>query len=71
MSIRYEIHNRDLAKDLEGHDIFDYLKQNERQVVNNMTNYHMSSNFTVPALKDKDVDNLTTTTHVYKERLTY
>lgn len=54
-----------------GHDILGRLKPDERQFVNDMAKYHMAPKFIVAALKDRDPNNPTHTTHVYKERSTY
>ncbi|XP_058733798.1 uncharacterized protein LOC131605466 [Vicia villosa] len=69
--IRCEMHNHKLSKDLEGHDILDRLKDHERQFTDDMTKYNMTQRYIVAALKDKDSENLTSVTQVYKARATY
>lgn len=52
-------------------DILDRLNRDERLFVNEMTKYHMAPRYIRDALKCKDLDNLMSTTHVHKKRLTY
>lgn len=35
--VRCGLHNHQLSKDLDGHDILDHLKDHERQFANDMT----------------------------------
>lgn len=51
--VRCGIHNHDLAKSLDDHDILGRLKFDERHFVNDMTRYHMTSRFIVIAFKDR------------------
>lgn len=69
--VRCGLHNHKLSKNLEGHDILGRLKDYKRQCVNEMTKYNMTSRYIVDALKDKDPENLTSVTQVYKDRATY
>ncbi|XP_050914644.1 uncharacterized protein LOC127129523 [Lathyrus oleraceus] len=69
--VRYGFQNHKLFKDLDGHDILDHLKVHERQFVNDMTKYNMTLQYIASALKDKDPENLTSVTQVYKSRATY
>lgn len=56
---------------MEDHDIFDHLKDHERQFVNDMTQYNMTPRYILAALKDKYPENLTSVTQVYKAKTTY
>ncbi|CAI8612974.1 unnamed protein product [Vicia faba] len=69
--VRCGMHNHRLDKDLEGHDILDRLKDHERKFVNDMTKYNMAPRYIIYALKDKDPENLTSITQVYRTRATY
>ncbi|XP_050920574.1 uncharacterized protein LOC127138225 [Lathyrus oleraceus] len=71
MMVMYGFHNNKLSKDLDGHDILGRLKVHERQFVNDMTKYIMDPQYIVSALKDKDSENLTSVTQVYKSIATY
>ncbi|XP_050888704.1 uncharacterized protein LOC127093845 [Lathyrus oleraceus] len=64
-------HNHELFEDLDSHDILHRLKVHERQFVNDMTKYNMAPRYIVYALKDKDPENFTRITQVYKARDIY
>lgn len=68
--VRYGLHNHQLSKNLNVNDILNRLKDHERQFVNDMTKYNMAQRYIVVALKDKDLENLTNVTRVYKARVT-
>lgn len=68
--VRCKLHNHKLSKNLEGRDILGPLKDHERQFLNDMTKYNMTPRYIVISLKDKDSQNLTSVTHVYKARAT-
>lgn len=69
--VRCGLHNHKLSKNLDDHDILGLLKDHERQFVNDMTKYNMTPKYIVVALKDKDPENFTSVTQVYKARSTY
>ncbi|XP_050909420.1 protein FAR1-RELATED SEQUENCE 5-like [Lathyrus oleraceus] len=69
--VRCELHNHKLSEHLDGHDILNCLKVHERQFVDDMTKYNMTPRYIISALKDKDPENLTSVTQVYKARATY
>ncbi|XP_058739140.1 uncharacterized protein LOC131611031 [Vicia villosa] len=69
--VKCGMHNHRLDKDMLGHDILGRLKDDERKFVNDMTKYNMARRYIAPALKDKDPENLTSITHIYKARATY
>lgn len=66
-----EFHNHKLAKDLDDHDVLGHLKDNERYFVNGATKYNVVPIYIIVALKDKDPENLTSVTQMYKEIYTY
>lgn len=41
IKFKSDIHNHDIAKDFEGHDILSRIKLDERLFVNDMKKYHM------------------------------
>ncbi|XP_058726382.1 protein FAR1-RELATED SEQUENCE 5-like [Vicia villosa] len=69
--VRCGMHNHRVENDLEGHNILGRLKGHEREFVNDVTKYHMAPRYIIAALKDKDLENLTTIIQVYKARSTY
>ena len=69
--VRCGLHNHRLDKDLKGHDILGRLKDHERKFVNDMTKWNMAPRYIVASMKDKDPENLTRVTQVYKARTTY
>ena len=69
--VRCGMHNHKLDKELVGHKILGRLKEEERKFVNDMTKYNMAPRYIIYALKDKDPDNLTSITQIYKVRATY
>ncbi|XP_058733650.1 protein FAR1-RELATED SEQUENCE 5-like [Vicia villosa] len=69
--VKCGMHNHILDKDMLGHDILGRLKDDERKFVNDMTKYNMAPRYIVSALKDKDPENLTSITHIYRARATY
>lgn len=69
--VRCGLHNHKISEDLDGHNILSRLKVNERHFMNDMTKYNMAPRYIVSALKDKDPENLTSFTQVYKARATY
>ncbi|XP_058742600.1 uncharacterized protein LOC131615116 [Vicia villosa] len=71
VTVRCGFHNHILAKDLDGHDVLGRLKDNERKPVNDMTKYNMAPRYLTDALKDRDPENLTSVTQLYKARFTY
>ncbi|XP_058734083.1 uncharacterized protein LOC131605790 [Vicia villosa] len=69
--VKYGMHNHILDKDFIGHDILGRLKDYERKCVNDITKYNMASRYIVSALKDKDPENITSITQIYRARATY
>lgn len=69
--VRCGLHNHKLSKDLDDHDILGRLKDHERLFMNEMTKYNMVPRYIVASLKDKDPENLTSVTQVYKVRTRY
>ncbi|XP_058775518.1 uncharacterized protein LOC131649777 [Vicia villosa] len=69
--VRGGMHNHRVDNDLEDHNILCRLKDHERKFVNDMTNYNMAPRYIIVALKDKDPENFTSITQVYKSRSTY
>ncbi|XP_058741481.1 protein FAR1-RELATED SEQUENCE 5-like [Vicia villosa] len=65
------MHNHRLDKDMLGHDILGRLKDDERKFVNDMMKYNMEPRYIASALKDKDPENLTNITQIYRARATY
>ncbi|XP_058751096.1 protein FAR1-RELATED SEQUENCE 5-like [Vicia villosa] len=65
------MHNHRLHKDMLGHDILGRLKDDERKFVNDMTKYNMAPRYIVSTLKDKDPENITSITQIYRARATY
>lgn len=63
-TIRSGIDSHDLDKSLVGHYILCCLKHDERLFVNEMTKYSKTPRYILNSLKDRDPDNLTSTTHV-------
>lgn len=65
------IHYHEIVKGLVGYDVLDRLKFHERELLDEMTKYNMAPRLTIVAMKDRDSNNQTNTTHVYKARSTY
>lgn len=55
-----DIQNYDLVEGLDGHDVLGRLKPEEREFVKDMTKSNKVLRFIVVALKDMNVDNMTT-----------
>ncbi|XP_050890431.1 uncharacterized protein LOC127095843 [Lathyrus oleraceus] len=71
VTVMCEFHNHILSKNLDGNDVLDRLKDHERNFVNDMTKCNMTPRYTVVALKNRDLENLTSVTNVYKARSTF
>ncbi|XP_058784314.1 uncharacterized protein LOC131659092 [Vicia villosa] len=69
--VRCEMHNHRVENDLEGHNILGRLKDHERKFVNDTMKYNRAPRYIIYSLKDKDPENLTSITQVYKARSTY
>lgn len=70
VTIRCGIHNHELANGLVGHNILGHLKSHEIHFMNEMKKYNMAPRFIVVTLKDRNHNNMTSTTQVYKARST-
>ncbi|XP_050919598.1 uncharacterized protein LOC127137155 [Lathyrus oleraceus] len=71
VTVRCEFHNNTLSKDLERDGVLGRLKYHERKFVNDMTKHNMTPRYIVVALKDRDIENLTSVAHIYKARSAY
>ncbi|XP_058746622.1 protein FAR1-RELATED SEQUENCE 5-like [Vicia villosa] len=69
--VKRGMHNHILDKDMLGHDILGRQKDDERESVNDMKKYNMAPTYIASSLKDKDLENLTSITQIYRARATY
>lgn len=56
--VRFGFHNYKLAKNLDGHDVLGSLKDDETQLVNDITKYDETLMYIIIASEDRDPENL-------------